>query len=713
MERTRDDEFFDVVVVGASIAGCTAATLFARHGLTVALVEKHAHPYHYKRLCTHYIQGSARPTIERLRVATELKDAGAVRNGSRLWTRWGWIDPPESDLWGYNVRRSTLDPLLRRTAAATDGVELYLGWRVRHLVRRSGRVDGVVAEDRDGTRRRLRGRLVVGADGANSTVADLADVSVTTRPNERFAYFAHFRGVELVGAPRSSMWLLEPDVAYAFPNDDGITVLACMPTKAWLSAFDADRDGTFRRFLGSLPEGPGLQGAEQVSPLMGTRDHPLRRRPAAPVPGLALVGDAATTSDPLWGIGCGWAFQSAEWLVDSTASALAAGGRGLADGVARYRRARRHLDWHDRVIADIATGRDLNPVEQSLFAAATRDDHAATVLERFGTRQASVGETMRPRTIRHTRRVNRRFAAAAGTAPAWHRPSGPEQVELTVNGLATPTLTAGPQDLAEAVVCLHGNPGSGKDWGQLAAALADRGLRTIAPDMPGFGTADKPRDFDHTVDGYAHHLDALLDALGIETAHLVLHDFGGPWGLVWAARHPAAVGSLTLVDTGVPLGHRWHTMARIWRTPVLGEAMMHTTTRAAFRTLLSIGCPRTLPAGFVDDLYDDFDARTKRAVLRLYRATPDLNALFDGLRAPLSALDVPVQVVWGRQDPYLPLAQAYRQRDVFADADVHVLDHSGHWPFVDDPARFRAVVVPFLERAVASRGARAPVPTSP
>jgi pimeloyl-ACP methyl ester carboxylesterase len=66
----------------------------------------------------------------------------------------------------------------------------------------------------------------------------------------------------------------------------------------------------------------------------------------------------------------------------------------------------------------------------------------------------------------------------------------------------------------------------------------------------------------------------------------------------------------------------------------------------------------------------------------------------------LRALDRPALVVWGAQDPYIPVAQADLQRRSFPRAEVHVLDDSGHWPFVDDPERTRELVVPFLRRVV-------------
>ena len=143
-------------------------------------------------------------------------------------------------------------------------------------------------------------------------------------------------------------------------------------------------------------------------------------------------------------------------------------------------------------------------------------------------------------------------------------------LEVSVRGVRSPVLTAGPPDGAEAVVFVHGNPGPADDWRELLTRAGELG-RAIAPDMPGYGRAGKPKDFSYSVDGYAGHLAALLDQLGITRAHIVAHDFGGPWALAWAARHPDALASATLINTGVLIDYRWHRYARIWRTPGLGE----------------------------------------------------------------------------------------------------------------------------------------------
>ena len=98
--------------------------------------------------------------------------------------------------------------------------------------------------------------------------------------------------------------------------------------------------------------------------------------------------------------------------------------------------------------------------------------------------------------------------------------------ELQINSIRTPCFDIG-GDSKEAVVFLHGNPGSGRDWLDLMSQVQPFS-RTLAPDMPGFGTAEKPTGFDYTVAGYATHFGTLLDERGIDRVHLVLHDFGGP-----------------------------------------------------------------------------------------------------------------------------------------------------------------------------------------
>jgi pimeloyl-ACP methyl ester carboxylesterase len=269
-------------------------------------------------------------------------------------------------------------------------------------------------------------------------------------------------------------------------------------------------------------------------------------------------------------------------------------------------------------------------------------------------------------------------------------------VDVSVRGVRSRVLTAGGRaDASEAVVFVHGNPGPADDWRDLLIRASELG-RVIAPDMPGYGQADKPRGFTYSVDGYADYLAALLDQLRISRVHIVAHDFGGPWALAWAARHPDALASATLINTGVLTGYRWHRYARIWRTPGVGEVFQAATSRPAFRLLLARENPR-LTHDQIDRIYDASRSwATKRAVLKLYRATPA--AALASPAAALRQLDRPALVIWGTRDAYLPCEQAERQRQVFPSAQVELLDGHGHWVMLEDPGRVASLVIPFLRR---------------
>jgi flavin-dependent dehydrogenase len=388
---------FDVVVVGGSIAGCAVARLYGRRGARVAVVERRPDVDAFKTVCTHYIQPSATPTIERLGLAGAIEARGAVRNSIDFWSPYGgWIRHRQDTLHGYNVTRQTLDPLLRRMAAETPGVELLMGWTATGVLG-NGRPAGIAAEDTRRTRRELGARLVVGADGRDSHVARWTCTPGRVRPHNRIFYWAYWRGVASDGE-RSRMWFMEPDCAYTFPNEDGLCVVLVGPDRDRLPEFRSNLEGAYLAYLAALPDAPDLGAATRESKLIGKLDIPNVSRPAAR-PGVAFVGDAAMASDPLWGVGCGWALQSAEWLVDETAVALTEGG-DLDAALESYRRAhRRRLGPHHFVISDIASGRRANPLERALYRGAVDDDDVFHIFEAIGSRRRSPATLFAPRTL--------------------------------------------------------------------------------------------------------------------------------------------------------------------------------------------------------------------------------------------------------------------------------------------------------------------------
>lgn len=268
---------------------------------------------------------------------------------------------------------------------------------------------------------------------------------------------------------------------------------------------------------------------------------------------------------------------------------------------------------------------------------------------------------------------------------------------LRVGSGGVRVFEAGPHQASEAVAFFHGNPGSAGDWVGLVGKVGELS-RAVAFDLPGFGQSPSPPGFDHTIEEYADWVGEALDAAGIARAHLVLHDFGGPIALVWAARNPDRVASVTMFNTGILTGYEWHTMARVWQTPLLGELAMMISSRQVFRRAVASAEPRGLPRDFLDEMFDNYDRETRAAVLDLYRSAKDLGGRADKVASQLAMADIPALVVWGSRDHYLNASFASRQREAFPSAEVHLVPDSGHWPFIDSPEVCEALLLAFLEQ---------------
>ena len=288
-----------------------------------------------------------------------------------------------------------------------------------------------------------------------------------------------------------------------------------------------------------------------------------------------------------------------------------------------------------------------------------------------------------------------KLRAEGGIAP---RVVGVAQVrerEIELAGTRSPAIESGPA-AAEAAVFVHGNPGSSADWRDLAGRVGEFS-RALALDMPGFGGCRAPRDFDFRPEGFSEFLGDALDLLGVERAHIVVHDLGGPFSWPLITARPELVSSVAMINTGMLSGRRWHTMARLWRTPLVGEAVQLATPRRLFMRGLQAGDGRPLPDEFVDRMGRDYDRHTRRAVLAIYRAADVPYPAASRWRATLASLDLPSLIVWGEKDPFVPPRAIEHLRSAFPSAEVVRLSGSGHFPFADDPEGTAAAVVPFLQ----------------
>jgi pimeloyl-ACP methyl ester carboxylesterase len=243
-------------------------------------------------------------------------------------------------------------------------------------------------------------------------------------------------------------------------------------------------------------------------------------------------------------------------------------------------------------------------------------------------------------------------------------------------------------------VFVHGNPTHSEDW---VSFLERTSGPAVAPDLPGWGRSDRPRDFDYTMHGLARFLDRCLDELEVREHRLVVHDWGA-LALIGAQREPGRVLGLVVINA-VPLlpGYRWHAIARLWRRRGVGELVNLTATRAGATLLLRRATPdrRAMPRELVDSIWRYRQRGTGRPTLRLYRsADPEL---LEAAGSRLGELASPALVLWGAGDPYLPVRFARLYAERLPDAELVELPDAGHWPWLDRPDIVERVIG-FLER---------------
>ena len=166
---------------------------------------------------------------------------------------------------------------------------------------------------------------------------------------------------------------------------------------------------------------------------------------------------------------------------------------------------------------------------------------------------------------------------------------------------------------------------------------------------------------------------------------LLVHDWGAV-GLAFAQRWPERIERLVIINA-VPFlaGYRWHRIARIWRTPVLGELAMGAGSRRTLRFLSreTNATPGPMPEAWLESVFDHFDQGTQRAILRLYRSSPPEVLADAGAR--LGLLAMPALVVWGMRDRYLPGHFGRDYASALPDAQLLELPDAGHVPWLDRP----------------------------
>jgi pimeloyl-ACP methyl ester carboxylesterase len=228
-------------------------------------------------------------------------------------------------------------------------------------------------------------------------------------------------------------------------------------------------------------------------------------------------------------------------------------------------------------------------------------------------------------------------------------------------------------------------------------AIAAAGRGAFALDLPGFGASAKPPDAPYTLDYQARTVDRFLDALGIAPAALVLHDLGGPVGLLWAVRNSDRVERLVILDTLLYPRRllSLRALLRLARLPRLGEAFVRP---GGLRLLLRLGVARrdAFPPEVMDHYRSPFARREDQRTLLRTLLQPRFDE-FDEIHAGLARLrEIPALIAWADRDLLLPRSEMRRIAAALPGAATTTIRHAGHFLQEDQPEQLRRIVAAFL-----------------
>jgi flavin-dependent dehydrogenase len=341
---------FDAVVVGARVAGAATALLLVRAGLRVLVVERSRRGS--DTLSTHALMRAGVMQLHRWGVLPRLLAAGTPpirRTTFHYSSEPVVVDIKDRD--GVDAlfapRRTLLDVVLA-DAAVESGAQVLYGTTVREILRGStGRVQGVLLTDEAGRQHRVEADIVIGGDGARSTVAGAVDAQVLVEGKSPGSYiYAYWEGLELDG----THWYYAPGVAAgAIPTNEGLScVFVGMPPGRYRAQPAVPLDARFQQIASECHPGlaRALGGARRVGkyfPFAGRAG--FLRQPWGD--GWALVGDAGCFKDPITAHGITDALRDAELLARAVI-------RGTTGALADYQAARdsfavEFLELSDRI----------------------------------------------------------------------------------------------------------------------------------------------------------------------------------------------------------------------------------------------------------------------------------------------------------------------------------------------------------------------------
>jgi 2-polyprenyl-6-methoxyphenol hydroxylase-like FAD-dependent oxidoreductase len=389
----------DVIVVGARCAGSPVALLLARKGYRVLMVDRATFPS--DTVSTHILHPLGVAALSRWGLLDRLTATGCPPIHTYAYdfgpfTIAGAPGTEEAPV-GYCPRRTILDKLLV-DAAAQSGAEIREGFTLEDILIEDNRVVGIKGHSKDGKSTTERARIVIGADGLRSSVAEaIRPDRYDEKPILLAAYYSYWSGLPMNG--RFETYIRDKRGFGVAPTHDDLTMIIVGWPYAEYAACKKDIEGSYLKTIDLVPAfADRLRDAKRETRFVGAAVPNYFRKPYGP--GWALVGDSGYNRDFITGQGMMDAFLDAELCAAALDKALS-GTRPFEAAMSEYQHTR---DARVKAMYDftctLATLEPLPPQMQLLFAAVHRDQSAMDAFVRMNAGTISPAEFFAPGNVK-------------------------------------------------------------------------------------------------------------------------------------------------------------------------------------------------------------------------------------------------------------------------------------------------------------------------
>ena len=282
-------------------------------------------------------------------------------------------------------------------------------------------------------------------------------------------------------------------------------------------------------------------------------------------------------------------------------------------------------------------------------------------------------------------------------------------LERSAAGLEADNITVGELDIAylrnseanngDTIVLVHGFGANKDNWTRIARELTDN-FNVYAIDLPGHGESSKPLDLGYSLEEQVSHLDRILEALGINTMHMMGNSMGGGITALYAATYPDKIKTAVLFDPAGILDYENEMVGMV----LAGDNPLIPSKAGDFKRLMDFAMEEQpfVPWPILSVMEEK--AIANQEVNKVIFAAISEVGFTSDFRNTIKRIEDPVLIVWGKEDRILDYRNGEAFLEAIPGARLEILEGIGHAPMIEAPEESARLFLEFAKTRTSKTG---------